>query len=178
MTRYRPGDVVTARELPSLDESTVPLPDPEHLVHLQFRRYASCPICTLHMRSFAARHDELVKAGIREVVIFHSDRESLLQHKAGLPFDVVPDPSRSLYRDFGVERSLRSLLHPSGWLAGLRGWSPSLGIRAGKGGYLGLPADFLLGPDGHVLASHYGTHANDHWEVDDVLALAHGQAPA
>ncbi len=34
---------------------------------------------------------------------------------------------------------------------------------------LGLPADFLIDPDGRVLAAHYGTHANDQWSVDDLL---------
>lgn len=178
MSRYEVGDIVAVRALPTLDARQVRVPDPDQVVHLQFRRYAGCPICTLHMRAFATRHDELTAAGVHEVVVFHSDRESLLEHKAGLPFDVVPDPSRGLYREFGVERSLRAVLHPSSWLAGARGWSPSLGVRAGAGGHFGLPADFLIGPDGRVLASCYGSHANDHWSVDDVLRLAQGHAPA
>jgi peroxiredoxin len=178
MPRYRVGDIVAARELPTLETGPVRVPDPDQVVHLQFRRYAGCPICTLHLRAFATRHDELTAAGIREVVVFHSDRESLLEHKAGLPFDVVPDPARVLYREFGVERSPRAVLHPSSWLAAVRGWSPSLGMRAGAGGHFGLPADFLIEPDGRVGACHYGNHANDHWTVHAVLALAPGDAPA
>lgn len=38
---------------------------------------------------------------------------------------------------------------------------------------LGLPADFLIAPDGRVLACTYGAHANDQWSVDDLLLLAH-----
>jgi hypothetical protein len=30
-------------------------PDSHHLIHLQFRRYAGCPICNLHLRSFVER---------------------------------------------------------------------------------------------------------------------------
>jgi peroxiredoxin len=178
MPSYRVGNTVVARDLPTLEAGPVRVPDPDQVVHLQFRRYAGCPICTLHLRAFATRHDELTAAGVREVVVFHSDRESLLEHKAGLPFDVVPDPGRELYREFGVERSLRAVLHLSSWLAAVRGWSPSLGVRAGVGGHFGLPADFLIGPDGRVLACRYGTHANDHWSVDDVLALPCGHTPA
>lgn len=170
------GDMVAPHELPTLEGGPVRVPDPDTVVHLQFRRYAGCPICTLHLRAFATRHDDLVDAGIREVVVFHSDREALLEHKADLPFDVIPDPGRDLYREFGVERSLRSVLHPGSWLAGVRGWSPSLGFRAGAGGYLGLPADFLISSGGRVLARHYGTHANDHWSVDAVLAIASGDS--
>ena len=40
------------------------------------------------------------------------------------------------------------------------------------GGHLGLPADFLIGSDGRVLACKRGTHANDQWSVDEVLAHA------
>jgi hypothetical protein len=35
-----------------------------------------------------------------------------------------------------------------------------------------LPADFLIGSDGLVIACKYGDHANDHWSVDEVLAHA------
>jgi hypothetical protein len=35
-----------------------------------------------------------------------------------------------------------------------------------------LPGDFLIAPDGRVLASKYGKHADDQWSVDEELALA------
>jgi hypothetical protein len=38
--------------------------------------------------------------------------------------------------------------------------------------HLGLPADFLIAPDGRVLATSYGKHANDQWSVDELLDLA------
>lgn len=176
MPRIQVGDVVTPRELPTIAGPAVQVPDPAGLVHLQFRRYAGCPICTLHLRSFAARHGEIADAGVREVVVFHSDRATLLEHKRELPFDVVPDPAKALYREFGVQRSPRAVLHPSSWVAMVRGWSPSLGLRSGTGGHLGLPADFLLGPDGRTLARKYGSYAYDHWSVDAVLAMARSQA--
>jgi hypothetical protein len=40
------------------------------------------------------------------------------------------------------------------------------------GGPLGLPADFLIAPDGSIKAAHYGRHADDQWTVDEMLALA------
>ncbi|MEV7802206.1 hypothetical protein AB0O28_04580 [Microbispora sp. NPDC088329] len=36
--------------------------------------------------------------------------------------------------------------------------------------------DFLIAPDGTVLAVHPGRHADDQWSMDDLLALA--AAPA
>ena len=53
-----------------------------------------------------------------------------------------------------------------------RGGKPVANPRP-TGGHLGLPADFLIGPDGRVLASKHGRHANDQWTVDEVLAHAY-----
>lgn len=50
------GDVVAARELRSIHGEAVAIPDPRRLVHLQFRRFAGCPICTTHLRSVGTRH--------------------------------------------------------------------------------------------------------------------------
>ena len=46
---------------------------------------------------------------------------------------------------------------------------------AGGGGHTGLPADFLIGPDGLLLDVHYGTHADDQWSVDFVLERARAE---
>ena len=144
-------------------------------VHLQFRRFAKCPICNLHLQSFIRRNDELKKAGIHEIVFFHSSVAELLPHQGSFPFDVVGDADRRFYRQYGVSRSILSLLHPKTWLAMLRGLlikgRPPISLLP-EGGLFGLPADFLIGADGRVEAAHYGTHAYDHWSVDQVLELA------
>jgi hypothetical protein len=170
--RKRAGEVLAPREHATLASGPVPLPDPEHVVHLQFRRYSGCPICHLHLRSFANRHGELLAAGVREVAVFHSSAETMTGYQAELPFAVVADPARALYRNFGVEQSLRAVLHPRAWAAAIRGWSRSLPADDGSG-HLGRPADFLIAPDGRLLACRYGAHANDQWSVDDLLGLVH-----
>lgn len=42
----------------------------------------------------------------------------------------------------------------------------------GEGGHTGLPADFLVGEDGRLLAVRYGRHADDQWSVDEIVTLA------
>jgi peroxiredoxin len=174
-------DHVPARELVNVHGARVRLPDPERLVHLQFRRFAGCPVCNLHLRSFVTRHAEVEAVGIREVVLFHTNVTDLRPHVADLPFDVVADPAKGLYREFGVESAPRALLHPKAWpwivraiAAGLpdvlRKRKP-LPPRQPEGGRLGLPADFLIAPDGRVLASHHGSHVYDQWSVDELLNL-------
>ncbi|MDR3035122.1 MAG: AhpC/TSA family protein [Kitasatospora sp.] len=168
----------------------MPPAPPDGLTHLQFRRFAGCPICNLHLRGFAVRHSELRAAGVREVVAFHSPADELRPYADGLPFPLLADPERRLYRAYGVERGARALLDPRVWpsivlgvLSGvpqvLRGRERLPSARP-SGGRLGLPADFLIAADGRLLAAHYGTHAADHWPVAQVLTLAaeHRPTPA
>ena len=104
--------LVAPREVVSICGDAVPIPDPKRLVHLQFRRFAGCPICNVHLQSIVRRHDEIANAGIREVVVFHSTDEELRRYVGDLPFAVVGDPDKALYDEFGVGSSPRSLLHP------------------------------------------------------------------
>ena len=103
----------------------------------------------------------------------HSSVEALRPHFPDSPLHVVADPDKQLYRRFGVEVSPRALLDPRAWGAMTRGLAtaPAWSLRA-EGGRLGLPADFLVAPDGRVWACNYGRHADDQWSVDELLALA------
>ncbi|MGV0813829.1 peroxiredoxin-like family protein [Mycolicibacterium boenickei] len=171
-----PSTSLPPHQFLSVTGEHIPVPDPHGLVHLQFRRFAGCPICNLHLQSFAARHAEITASGVREVVFFHSPGAELAEHTADLPFATVADPDKEIYRQFGVESGRRALLDPRSWPAIIRGSLLTLSGRfrapAGRqaGGRLGLPADFLIAPDGVVLAAKYGVHADDQWSVDELLA--------
>ncbi|MFD4501407.1 peroxiredoxin-like family protein [Streptomyces sp. NPDC058457] len=177
-----PGSTVNERNLTTVSGDQVAVPAPDRLIHLQFRRFAGCPVCNLHLRSVTRRHREIEAAGVREVVVFHSPAEELLPHTTALPFAVVADPTRRLYAEFGVERSPRALLGPRAWgpivravVSGAREvvrGREHLPATSPHGGRLGLPADFLIAPDGRVLAVKYGEHAYDQWPVDELLELA------
>lgn len=180
--RLAPGHVVSSRILTTVSGAPAPIPKSSHLVHLQFRRFAGCPVCNLHLHSFRQRKDEIAAAFIQEVIVFHSTKELLLPHVRHLPFAVVADPHKQLYIEFGVESSIRALINPRVWLPILRGISRSmqeilrkkypLPTLRPQGGRFGLPADFLIGKDGRILACKYGAHAYDQWSVDELLILA------
>ncbi len=161
------------RKLVTILGGQVDLPDPGRLVHLQFRRFAGCPICNLHLRSIARRIDEISGAGVKEIAVFHSSRETMLPYQGDLPFAVIADPARALYAEFGVGASVRAILDPRAWLAGWRGGRAKhpFNRNAGEGGHLGLPADFLVARDGRILERKYGVHAGDQWSVDELLSL-------
>jgi peroxiredoxin len=170
---YAVGSRIPTRSLTTISGGAVEIPDPEHTVHLQFRRFAGCPVCSTHLREFTIRHTDLINAGVREVVVFHSTAEELRRYRADLPFDVVADPERVLYNEFGVTRGLGSVLHPRTALAGLRGLAAGAPLSAAlnrEEDHLGRPADFLIAPDATVLRAQLGRHAADGWSVDEVLA--------
>lgn len=169
---------ITTRELSPVTGAPILLPDPDHVVHLQFRRFAGCPVCNLHLRSIVTRHDEILAVGVREVVVFHSSADELRKHTMDLPFAVIADPGKALYREFRVESGRRALLSPRAWapialgiLTALRrrDRTPSLNPTGGR---LGLPADFLIASDGRVLAEKHGEYVYDQWSVDELLTLA------
>lgn len=176
------GSNLKERRLLSIRSMQIRIPDSEALVHLQFRRFAGCPICDLHLQSIVRRHRELANASIREVVVFHSAASELLPYCGSLPFETIADPDKRLYAEFGVESGLRALTAPPVWIPIIRGVLRSLGqalLRRAplptmnpQGGRFGLPADFLVAPNGTVLACKYGTHAYDQWSVDEVLTLS------
>jgi len=180
----RVGDAFPMLELTATSGQRVTIPDPAgNFVHLQLRRFAGCPICSQHLRSIVTRHDEIRSHGIREVVVFHSTAAELAKHEAELPFPLIADPERELYRRLGVERGPGSLLSTRALRAAIAGQTAALGNRSTKrgalgpikptGGRLGLPAEFLIAPDGRVAALKYGQHAYDQWTVDELLDHAH-----
>ncbi|HEY1969331.1 MAG TPA: peroxiredoxin-like family protein [Pseudonocardia sp.] len=175
---YSIGDTVKPRTLTSIHDAPVSIPDSAHLVHLQFRRFAGCPICNTHLRQIAQRHDDIQAAGIREVVVFHSSAAAMLPYHAELPFDTIADPDKTLYAEFGVKESIRALGSLRAARASIRGIPRAVhtgGIRGATGvgeRHLGQPADFLIDQHGRIIDRKYGNHAYDQWSVDELLHRA------
>ena len=175
--KFKPGDIVPATTLESVTGEPIKLPDPNRLVHLQFRRFVDCPICNTHIAELRGRAHEIEAAGIKEVIVFHSSAKSIRSYQKDVPFVLVGDPKKALYKEFGVETSLGFMSHKA-LGAGMRGIAHAhFGLRL-SGGPLGLPADFLIAPSGQIKAVKYGTHAYDQWSVDDLIALAMGAVQA
>src|SRR5919112_5235100 len=142
MPRVNVEDLLNRHDLVTIHGDPVQIPGSQRLVHLQFRRYAGCPVCNLHLRSISRRHEEILAAGIREVVVFHSSAETMLKLQGELPFAAIADPEKKLYSEFGVERmspvaALIAALTPRSWLAAGRAlWraAPPPGGAGGGGG--------------------------------------------
>src|SRR2546428_6908681 len=171
--KFKPGDIVPANTLESVTGESINLADPNRFVQLQRRRFVDCPICNTHIAEVHRRAREIEAAGIKEVIVFHSSAKSIRSYQKDVPFVLVGDPKKALYRGFGVETSL-GFMSLKALGAGMRGMAHGhFGLRL-AGGPLGLPADFLIAPSGRINAVKYGTDAYDQWSVDELLTLATG----
>lgn len=69
------------------------------------------------------------------------------------------------------------MLHPQVIKSGVLGMfkAPNNALDA-EGGYNGLPGDFLIDESNRIVAAHYGQHADDSWDVGDVITKARASA--
>jgi peroxiredoxin len=167
------GDVIPKTVWTNIDEGSVLVPQQDTFIHLQFRRFAGCPVCNLHLQSFFKRAEELKANNIHEVVVFHASQKDMLASVVDVPFDLIADPSRKLYKEFGVETSWKALLNLGVMQKALKGIRKfGMKIPQSVEAELGVPADFLINQAGTVVALKYGAHADDQWSVDEVIELA------
>jgi hypothetical protein len=169
--RRQVNESISAFSVETLSHGTLRIPDQRLHTHLQFRRFAGCPVCNLHLKQFARGKARLDAAGIRSIAFFHSTAEQMRPYQGDLPLAAIADPERTWYRRFGVERSAFAVVHPRVMMSALVGLvgAPSNPL-VGGGDQTGLPADFLIAPDGKLVALHYGAHADDQWSLDELLA--------
>lgn len=93
----------------------------------------------------------------------------------GLTAPVLLDPERAVYREYGLQESLRgSALSPGVWTAYAR--LLARGRRFPGGGRptespLQMGADFIVGPDGRVVYAYCSAHSADRPDVSTLLAI-------
>lgn len=170
MRRFKAGNFLPGITLDSVNQGKISIPAQGFFTHLQFRRFAGCPMCNLHLHQFKLRANELADANIQEVVVFHSSGASLAEFQADTPFAMIADPGKQLYRQFAVQESIWAVAHPIALFtviyAMIRGFK---GKPEAEKSVTGLPADFLINEKGEMIDVHYGRHGSDHWSVDEVL---------
>lgn len=173
--KLKAGDILPAITLESVTGEPIKIPDPGRLVHLQFRRFVDCPICNTHIAELRRRAREIEVAGIKEVIVFHSSAKSIRSYQKDLPFALVGDPKKILYKEFGVGTSFGFLNSGKALGAWTRGIAHgNFGLRSFPGGPLGLPGDFLIAPSGQIKAVKYGTHSYDQWSIDELITMSRG----
>src|SRR5690349_19239184 len=75
--RRSAGETISPFSVSTLSHGTLSVPGDE-LIHLQFRRFAGCPVCNLHLRAFAKQVPQLEGAGVQTIAFFHSSAEAMM----------------------------------------------------------------------------------------------------
>jgi len=173
MTHFNPGNAIIHQTLHSTHGATVEIPHPTQLTHLQFRRFAGCPVCNLRIHEFFDRYTDLVDHNIQEVAVFQSSDEMMNKRLAEAPFPLIADTDKVLYEEFGVESSIPAMLNPRMLTATVKGmWRHGLKLPEAVDAAFTLPAEFLIDCSGNVVAAKYGKHYDDQWNVDELIRLA------
>jgi peroxiredoxin Q/BCP len=143
-------------------------------VLLKFYRFATCPVCNLHMHRFIKEYDKVQALGITAVVLYHSPVEKLQAANIDLPpFPLVPDAEKLIFKAYGVERSWAGMFSFAVMREYIRavcaGFPP--GMLTSDGGITGNPADFLIDGDGRIVYAHYGRHYADSLEAPQIAEI-------
>jgi len=170
--RLQEGDQAPEFNVRDLNGRDVTLTDyHERKLLLAFFRYGACPLCNLRMTFLIDAYPRWQEKGLDVIAVFESPVERLLETVASqpIPFPVIPDPERALYRLYGVTASWLGYLAGTLRLRTVRD-AFKRGFYPGKsdGAISQLPAEFLIGPDLTIERAYYGKDIGDHLPLEEI----------
>lgn len=138
-------------------------------VFLAFFRFAGCPICNYRVHELINSYDELSAKGIEVIAIFESSNETLNMYTkdADIPFVMISDPDASIYKQYGVGKSISKMFSAVGdeeiAANGKKGDELFDGNKYEIDGSLTrTTADILVNENGMIQIAHYGQAVGDH----------------
>jgi len=176
--RLQTGEPAKPFEVTDIFGSRISLQDFEgQRLMLSFYRYASCPLCNLRVHQLVTRFDEFKSKHLTLLAFFQSPQASIAKYvgRQEVPFPIVADPERMVYRQYGVESSWAGFFIagvtklPRLIKASLKGFFP--GKMEGQTAL--VPADFLIGPDLKIEVAYYGNDIGDHLPMEAIEAWLH-----
>jgi peroxiredoxin Q/BCP len=147
-------------------------------VWLTFYRYATCPLCNLHISEISRRYPDLKKAGVEVVSVFDSRVPEFFQPGgiADIRFPMISDSDKKLYHLYGTRSSIWGVLRFSVLIQFIK--ALTRGFR--QGAILGdsgqLPSSFLIDSNGVICDIRHGKTAVDYmpWLKVEVFAGLRG----
>ena len=143
---------------------------------LFFMRYAGCPVCNFRMHELIENYSDLEENGYKLIVVYQSSDSTLREYLKDekLPFTIIGDPNRRLYKKYGVEpsfwRTFGSAFKRSTYKHRKEG-ERLFGSKKQKrdGSLTGIPADFIISKDGTIIKAYYGKSISDHLPLKELL---------
>jgi len=143
-------------------------------IWLAFYRYASCPLCNLHIHDIIKRYDEVKNSGLIFLPVFQS-LPSEVQKYAGkdeIPFQIICDPKVDIYKLYNVGKSYGGFVSLSVMAKGMKAMMS--GHMPGKmeGEISRLPSEFLINENFEIVYRYDGKNIGDHPSLDTILEKA------
>ncbi|WP_419168248.1 redoxin domain-containing protein [Halobacteriovorax sp.] len=140
-------------------------------IWLAFYRYASCPLCNLHIHNIIKRFDEVKNLGGIFIPVFQSAPSEVRKYagKGDLPFQIICDPNEDIYKLYQVGNSYAGFFSPSVMSKGLKAMLS--GFMPGKmeGEISRLPSEFIINEEFEIVYRYDGKDIGDHPDIDFIL---------
>lgn len=149
-------------------------------VWMMFYRYATCPLCALHLRDIKQVVQDVTRLGVKVVAVYESTPEQFRNEDAGstsallasMDIMMIADPERKLYRAFKTRTSILGLVRPSLWLKFWEAKKANFLQSKIDGKISQLPAHFLIDADGVIEHAFYGKSYIDSVDLNVVKEFA------
>ncbi|NDE13379.1 hypothetical protein EBZ80_00405 [bacterium] len=143
---------------------------------LIFYRYATCPLCALHLDSLREVIARALERQVAVVAVYESSPEEFEKANCGATSDMlraagipmIADKERKLYRAFKTRRRNLAAFTPKTVKALKKAARKKFRQRAIKGRFGQLPSHFLIDEDGIIVEAFYGKSFVDHIDLDVV----------
>lgn len=171
--KLQSGDKAPFFEIPDVNgEIQAITSNNQRPVLLSFHRHAGCPPCNLRVREHILAKKKLDSYGVQILGVFESPVESIKRDLAHgeVPFPILPDSNRSLYKLYSVTPSvtgfLRSFLIKP--LYSMKAIFKHRYIPKFSEATTMMPAEFLIAPDGTIILSRYAKDLGDYLPLTQV----------
>jgi len=143
---------------------------------LLFLRYYGCTLCQYDIHQIYMHYFDLTAHGGQILIVLQSDPKALaddLKTPEALPFPIICDPERKLYKEFSIEPAASKAKMADAKVLAKIAKATAAGFKHGayEGEELQLPAAFVLTPDRKLTYAHYAKTVGDMPEIDELVQL-------
>ena len=147
-----------------------------------FYRYATCPLCAIHLDDIKEVIVEAQTAGMQVLLVYESKPEEFNEKKSGATVELlksvnvpmISDPDRRIYSSFRTQRNSFKLFSTKIPITQFKAWRRNFKQTAIAGSLGQLPAHFIIDENGMIELAHYGTNMTDHVSVETIRDLVRG----
>jgi len=144
-------------------------------IWLAFYRYASCPLCNLHINNIMKNYEKVQSEGLIFLPVFQSSPKEVMKYSGkyeDLPFQIICDPEEKLYDLYNVGKSYLGFFSIDVVLKLIKAMIK--GHLPGKmeGEISRLPSEFIINENFDIIYRYEGKNIGDHPSLELILEKA------